>query len=79
MTLDELIEIRDNILLNSFNENNNDNNKILIELINNINKLFEIYGKLFTNGYPYNKEINLKILNGNIFSLDDSLMVEIDD
>ena len=79
LTLDEIIEIRDNILLNSFNENNNDNNKILIELINNINKLFKNYRKLFINGYPYNKEINLKILNGNIFSLDDSLMVEIDD
>ena len=79
LTLDELIEIRDNILLNSINENNNINNVILIELINNINKLFENYSKLNKNGYPYNKEINLKILDGNIFSLEDSQMVEISD
>ena len=51
----------------------------MIELINNINKLFETYSNLFVNGYPYNKEITLKILNGNIFSLGDSQMVEIND
>ena len=64
---DEIYEIKEMLFINYKYDKNGIKFQNFFKMIDNIKKLIENMNYLYHNGYPYQKELNLKIEKGNIF------------